>query len=83
MPAPVCSPTRRGTACRHRIEAVAAGRFLMSFTAHGWLWLDSASPRTVWTICPWCGHDLPTPETVYERIRHRLRHEPDEGDDAE
>lgn len=76
MPA-VCHPTRQATACKARIAAVIAGRFLMSFKRGGWLWLDATHPQQPWTRCPWCDGELPTPQTVYERIRHSL-HEREE-----
>lgn len=73
----VCSPTARGIACTERTRAVAAGRFLMSFKREGWVWKDCAHPDLPWAICPWCGGELPTPTTIYERIRHSLHERED------
>lgn len=37
----------------------------------GWVWWRSRDVLTPWAHCPWCGHDLPTMETLVFRALQR------------
>ena len=68
-----CTPD--GCCCGRRAKEIAAGRFLMSFRANGWVWLDDPDdPAAPWVQCPWCAGDLPDADAVVERIHDGLRH---------
>lgn len=58
-------PTRQ---CPDRRLAVRQGRFFFAWNAGaGGAWIWRKARTNPWTMCPWCGGDLPTLEDAVRR----------------
>ncbi len=79
----VCTRTQPTVKCQARAEGQARGAFWYSFEAGGWLWSGSRDILDPWTVCPWCGGDLPTMVDAAMRLLDHTR-DPDqfEGEDG-
>lgn len=60
--------------CARRAAAIDAGRFLLSFRAGGWVWLDAPDDTGApWAQCPWCAGDLPEIDAAFDKIHDGVR----------
>lgn len=61
-----CSPDDPTQVCVERREAVMRGRFFYAMNADAWIWADART--NPWSACPWCGSDLPSLQTIADRM---------------
>jgi len=52
--------------CEHRKAARDRGDFSYVWGL-GWIWWRSRNVLEPWSVCPWCGNDLPRMETLVLR----------------